>query len=179
MSPSLKPYTTFRRKPPAPVRCHGSPLRPAIVFSVVACSADSRASVSASSRPSTPVLRGAVHVEIGADLAPLLGEEHGQQEARSEAVAEEGEEPRARGGAVRPSRRPCRSSRSAQTSHVPVFHLGEPLVDVALRRIRLRRGEVAVEERGVGLVLPVVRELVEIRERRKASVRVVVAMPEI
>ena len=51
--PSLKPYTTLRRKPPEPVRCQGSLARPASFASVSACAADSLARVSDTLRASS------------------------------------------------------------------------------------------------------------------------------
>ena len=45
---------------------------------------------------------------------------------------------------------------------VPVFNFGKPRVDVLLAGIGFSSGENAVEERGVGLVLPVVLESVDV-----------------
>jgi hypothetical protein len=45
---------------------------------------------------------------------------------------------------------------------VPVFNVGQPGVNVLLLRIRLRRGEDAIEVRGVSFVLPVVLERVDV-----------------
>ena len=47
--------------------------------------------------------------------------------------------------------------------HVAVFHFREALVDVPLGGVGFRTGEDAVEIRGVGLVLPMVLEGVEVR----------------
>ena len=96
-------------------------------MSVVACSADSRASSQRLVAPGAPRAVRAMHVEIAFDLAPLLGEQHRQQKARAEQLAE-----RARGGACARSggtaraSRPCCAQQPAPDLDVPVLDLGEP-----------------------------------------------------
>jgi hypothetical protein len=112
----LKPYTTLRRKPPAPVRCHGSPVRPG---DGVERGGVLRRLLGEGERLLAAGDAGArrpVHVEVRLHLAPLLGEEHGQQEAGPELLAEEGEQPRATGRPMRPELTPVLRQQTAQTS---------------------------------------------------------------
>ena len=141
-------------------------------MSVVACSADSRASSSDSLAPGAPVRRAAVHVEIALDLAPFLGQQHRQQEARPEHLAESGEQAAcARSVGMLFGRGRARRSRAAPHLDVPVFDFGQPAIEVLLLRVGLGVGEQAIQIRRIGFVLPVVLEGVEVGSVRPCSGR--------
>jgi hypothetical protein len=108
-------------------------------------------------KPSRPM-----HVEVRLDLASLLGEQHGQQESRPEPAAEEGEQARTAGGAVRAKGPAVLREQVGPDLEVTIFDVGQAAIDVLLLRVRLGLGEEAVEKRRVGLVLPVVLECVEV-----------------
>ena len=80
--PSLNPYTTLRRNPPDSVRCHGSALFPLMPASSLACSADSRASSSASPPPGAPARRLPMQVEVALYFAAFFAEQMRKKEVR-------------------------------------------------------------------------------------------------
>jgi hypothetical protein len=105
---------------------------------------------------------GAVHVEVRLHLAPLLGQQHGQEEPGPEPAAEEGQQTRACRRTMVAGRAPVLRQQRRPDLEVAVLHLGEPAIDALLRRVRLGVGEHAVEIGSVGLVLPVVMEGLEV-----------------
>src|SRR6185437_1738351 len=107
--------------------------------------------------------RPAMHVEVAANFASLLGQQRGEEQARSKGAAKKGQHARARRGSERLRRPAVAREDLAPDRDMAVLDLGEPQVQVALPRIGLSRGELPVEERGIGLVLPVMLELVEVR----------------
>ena len=103
-----------------------------------------------------------MHVEVAFHLAPFLGEQHRQQEAGPEHLAEQREQPRARARPECAGRATVLRGAARPDLDVPVLDLGEAPVEVLLLRVRLGVGEQAIQERRVGLVLPMVLEGVEV-----------------
>ena len=131
-------------------------------MSVVACSADSRASEQRLGRARRAARRAPVHVEIASDLASFLGEQHREQKAGSQHLAEIREKPRPRAGPERPGVAAVFAQQRRPDLDVPVLDLGEPAIQVALLRVLLGVGQQPIQIRRVGLVLPVMVEGVEV-----------------
>jgi len=103
-----------------------------------------------------------MEVEIPFDLAPFLTEEMWQEKAGPESTAEPRQESSTRGGAKASGRMPQVGEKLRPDLDVTVFDRGKAGVHVALLRIGLDPGQGAIQERGVGLVLPVVLESVDV-----------------
>jgi hypothetical protein len=107
-----------------------------------------------------------VQIEVAFDFAAFLGEEHGEEEPRAKAAAQPRQQPGPAAGAEWVWRLAMLAEQGAPDLDVSVFNLGEPLVDIALGLIGLGGRQDAVQERRVGLVLPVVLKCVQIGRRR-------------
>src|ERR1041384_6666146 len=128
--PSLNPYTRFRRKPPAPVLCHGSPLPPCTSPArLPAWAFDSRASVSAGGAAAPP--RGsrdiARHPLTSPAPPPVRG--GGREGRRPDRAAAPRHDP---GAAARRGRRDLVSllrQKPPPGRNVPVLYFGQVPVD--------------------------------------------------
>ena len=104
-----------------------------------------------------------MHVEVRLYLASFLLEQRGEEKARSETASEGGEQSRSRAGPMRPQLTPVLCQQVLPDLDVLVLDLGQPEVQRLLVRVVFSRCQHAIQERGIGLVLPVVLEGVQIR----------------
>jgi hypothetical protein len=101
--------------------------------------------------------------EIPFDLSSLFGEKQGKQEAWPHPLSKKREETRPGAGTVR-SRCPAMAAKHVGPDvDVPIFHRSEPPIDVASPLVLLAVRKYAVEKGRVGLVLPVMLELIKVR----------------
>ena len=112
-----------------------------------------------------------MHLEIGAHLPPLLGEQHRQERAGSERAADQGQgaRPQTRPERSRPA--PVRRQQIPPDPGVALLDVGEARIEVALARILLGRAQEPVEVRRLRLVLPVMGKGVEVWRGRLSGER--------
>ncbi len=98
----------------------------------------------------------AVHHQVALDLPSLLFKQHGGQKPRSEPPSQPGHASRPGGGPECGHRMATLAQQLLPELHVAILDPGEPAIEVGPAGVVLQRGEGAVEERGVGLVLEMV-----------------------
>jgi hypothetical protein len=99
-----------------------------------------------------------MEVEIAFDLAPFFAKKMREQESGPESSPQPREQSRPRRRSKATRRMTKLGEQIRPDLDVSVFDDREPGVHVALVRVRFDAGERAVQKRGVGLVLPVVLE---------------------
>ena len=109
--------------------------------------------------------RAAVHVEVAFDFAPLFREQHRKKEAGAEPPSEHREQAGARGWAMRSQPMAVLGQQLLPHLHVPVFDVGEAKVQGLLVRVRFRGRQDTIQKGGVGFVLPMVFEGVQVRQQ--------------
>ena len=100
----------------------------------------------------------AMHVEVRLDLAPFFLEQHRQQKAGAEPAPECGQQFRASARTKFRRRMSVLGEQVGPDYDVPIFDVRQTRIDVFLLRVGLRRGEKAIEIRGVRFILPMVLE---------------------
>src|SRR5690242_4864924 len=103
-----------------------------------------------------------MHVEVCLYLTPLLREEHRQQESGAEHASQRRKQARARAGPERPNGSTVIREQLRPDLDVPVLDGGQAQIEVPLLGVSLRARQYTIQVRGVGLVLPMMLEGVQV-----------------
>ena len=114
--------------------------------------------------------RPLVQVEVAFYFATFLSEQERQEEARSKPAPEPCEQSRARGCTEPLWRMPELGEQLGPDLDVAILDDGEARVHVAFFGVGFHARQRSIQERGVGLVLPVVLERVDVGRGRKRHV---------
>ena len=106
-----------------------------------------------------------MQIEVSPYFATLLSKEVRKQKAGSESTPEPREQAGARGRTEWQRRVTVLGEQLRPDLDVAVLHRGEATVDVLLLRVGLDVRQGAIQERRIGLVLPVMLESMEVRLR--------------
>ena len=103
-----------------------------------------------------------MHVEVAFDLSAFLREEHWKEKPRPKDLSQSGQQARSRARTELAGITAMLPKQTAPDLHVPIFDLRQLAVEVLFLRVRLGRGQKAIQIRCISFVLPMVREGIQI-----------------
>lgn len=113
--------------------------------------------------------RARMHGEVALYLAPFLRQKHREQELGTQPATEQCEQASASAGAMPADGTAMLREKASPDLDVPVLDFSQPQIQGLLAFVRLRGGEDAIEKCGVGLVLPVMLEGMQIRSHESGG----------